>query len=95
MKFKCLWYSIFCVLLVVITLNLVYAQHPHLDTIRERIETRTYPSIFAAWGGVGNPPRARPSGFEFTSTDGALRCPLGFLFSFIGRPRVTVLTLNQ
>ena len=56
MKFKCLWYSIFCVLLVVITLNLVYAQHPHLDTIRERIETRTYPSIFAAWGGVGNPP---------------------------------------
>ena len=56
MKFKCLWQLIFCGLLVAITLNLVYAQHPRLDTIRERIETRTYPSIFAAWGGVGNPP---------------------------------------
>ncbi len=64
MKFKCLWYSIFCVLLVVITLNPVYAQQARLDTIRERIETRSYPSIFAAWGGVYNPPLIDRHRFE-------------------------------
>lgn len=35
----------------------VFAQHhPRFDTIRERIESRDYPSLFAAWGGIGNPP---------------------------------------
>lgn len=64
MKFKCLWHSIFCVILVVITLNLVYAQQARLDTIRERIDSRNYPSIFAAWGGVGNPPLIDRHHFE-------------------------------
>ncbi len=67
MKFKCLWYSSFCVILVVITLNLVYAQQARLDTIRERIDSRSYPSIFGAWGGVFNPPlidRHRFEGFN-------------------------------
>ena len=67
MKFKCLWYSSFFLLLVVITVNLVYAQEARLDTIRERIDSRNYPSIFAAWGGVFNPPlidRHRFEGFN-------------------------------
>ena len=64
MKFKCRWQLIFCVLLVAITLNTVYAQQARLDTIRERIETRSYPSIFAAWGGVYNPPLIDRHRFE-------------------------------
>jgi len=67
MKFKCLWSIIFCVLLVVITLNLVYALQAHINTIRERIDSRNYPSIFAAWGGVFTPPlidRHRFEGFN-------------------------------
>lgn len=35
----------------------VFAQHhARFDTIRERIETRDYPSLFAAWGSITNPP---------------------------------------
>ena len=40
--FVCFW----------ITLNLG-ANHPRLDTIRERLENRTFPSTFDAWGGIG------------------------------------------
>lgn len=30
----------------------IHAQHPRLDTIRERLESRNYPSLFSAWGNL-------------------------------------------
>ena len=64
MKFKRLCNSVLCICLVIITLNLGYAEQARLDTIRERIESRSYPSIFAAWGGVGSPPLIDRHRFE-------------------------------
>lgn len=36
-------------------LQAAHSQHPRFDTIRDRIETRNYPSVFGAWGQFGFP----------------------------------------
>ena len=47
---------LFVAVLLLGTSFLVDANHPRLDTIRDRIETRTYPSLFGAWGHPDDPP---------------------------------------
>ena len=47
---------LFVAVLLLSTSFLVDANHPRLDTIRDRIETRNYPSLFGAWGHPDGPP---------------------------------------
>ena len=37
-------------------LQVANTQHPRFDTIRDRIESRNYPSVFGAWGHLYDPP---------------------------------------